>query len=141
MSADDFKLFDVDGKGYITPADFDAALKKINKSCSPAYQKQIFDAADKNKDGKVDPDEFRAMMNREGALTPAGDIISAFEKLADEDGTLSMSALKDLMSNWGDKMSDEEVDFMIKDVQGKFLVTDGKLDYKKFAQLMASKTS
>lgn len=140
MSADDFKLFDVDGKGYITPKDFEAALAKINKSCSPSYQKQIFDAADKNKDGKVDPDEFRAMMSREGSLTPAADIVGAFEKLTDEDGSLSVSALRDLMQNWGDKMSKEEVEFMIKDIEGKFLVTDGKVDFKKFAQLMASKS-
>ena len=139
MSADDFKLFDVDGKGYITPQDFGAALEKISKSCSPAYQKQIFDAADKNKDGKVDPEEFRVMMSREGTVTPAADIVSAFEKLTDDDGTLSISALRDLMQNWGDKMSKEEVEFMIKDIEGKFLVTDGKVDFKKFAQLMASK--
>lgn len=51
-----------------------------------------------------------------------------------------MSALKDLMKNWGDKMSNEELDFLVKDVEGKFLVTDGKLDYKKFAELMSKRS-
>ena len=49
------------------------------------------------------------------------------------------SDTKDLMKNWGDKMSDEEIDFMVKDAEGKFLVTDGKLDYKEFASLMCKK--
>eukprot|EP00938_MAST-03A_sp_MAST-3A-sp1_P001021 g1021.t1 len=137
--ADDFALFDVDGKGHITPGDLDAALKKINKTVSPAYQKEIFDAADKNGDGKVDPSEFKAMMSREGDVTPVDEIVKAFQTLAGGEDKLDMNALRDLMKNWGDKMSDEEIDFMVKDAEGKFLVTDGKLDYKEFASLMCKK--
>lgn len=82
MSGDDFKLFDVDGKGYISPSDLDNALKKINKEVSATYRKEIFNAADKNGDGKVDPAEFRAMMTREGDVTPASDIVDAFDRLS-----------------------------------------------------------
>ena len=67
------------------------------------------------------------------------EIVKAFQTLAGGDDKLDMNALRDLMKNWGDKMSDEEIDFMVKDAEGKFLVTDGKLDYKEFASLMCKK--
>ena len=136
----DFKLFDVEGKGYITQADLSAALKKINKQCSAEYRKNVFEAADTNGDGKVDEEEFTRMMRRDGGVAPVSSIVSAFDTLSGGTGTVDVDLLRDLMKNWGDKMTDEEIDFMIKDAEGKFMVNDGKLDYKAFAELMASKS-
>ena len=71
---------------------------------------------------KVDPSEFKAMMSREGDVTPVDEIVKAFQTLAGGDDKLGHERIERFDENWGDKMSDEEIDFMVKDAEGKFLV-------------------
>ena len=135
--SEQFKLFDTAGTGAISPGQLKEALEKIHVQCSDAYQKDLFDAADLDKDGKVSPEEFEKFMKRDVEIEPEDVVVKAFDALSDGSGQIEIEVLKDLMKNWGDHMSDEEVNFMLKDAM-KF-TSDGKIDYKGFAALMVKK--
>lgn len=58
-----FKQFDRDGDGKITTNELEQALDKQGGKPSQDEIKQMISAADKNKDGTVDKEEFATMMN------------------------------------------------------------------------------
>jgi calmodulin len=62
------------------------------------------------------------------------DIIEAFRVFdKDGNGTISAAELRHVMTNLGEKLTDEEVDEMIReaDVNG-----DGIIDYKEFTKII-----
>jgi len=57
-----FKLYDPEGKGFITPAILKEMLLELDDSLSPDELNDIVDEVDKDGSGSIDFDEFMAMM-------------------------------------------------------------------------------
>lgn len=55
---------------------------------------------------------------------------------ADGDGRISKSELKTVMQNLGEKLTDDEIDFMIGEAD---LDGDGEVSYEEFVVMMGSK--
>jgi len=88
--------------------------------------------------GTIDFPEFLSMMARKMKETDSEEEILEAFKVFDKDGNgfISAAELRDIMTNLGEKLTDEEVDEMIReaDVDG-----DGKINYEEFVKMMMSK--
>ena len=88
--------------------------------------------------GTVDFPEFLTMMARKMKDTDSEEEILEAFKVFDKDGNgfISAAELRHIMTNLGEKLTDEEVDEMIReaDIDG-----DGQINYEEFVKMMMSK--
>jgi calmodulin len=96
------------------------------------------DQEETDKNGTIDFPEFLSLMARKMKDTDTEEeLIEAF-KVFDRDGNgfISAAELRHVMTNLGEKLTDEEVDEMIReaDVDG-----DGQINYEEFVKMMMAK--
>jgi len=88
--------------------------------------------------GTIDFPEFLTMMARKMKDTDSEEEILEAFKVFDKDGNgfISAAELRHIMTNLGEKLTDEEVDEMIReaDIDG-----DGQINYEEFVKMMMSK--
>merc|ERR1712028_249528 len=63
-----FKLFDKDGTGKLSLANFKAVAQEIGETLSEDELKAIIAEADEDNDGEISPEEFMTVMIRTGML-------------------------------------------------------------------------
>ena len=65
-----FKVYDVNGDGFISPPELKQVMSSVNcVDLSDEKVAQLIDGADTNKDGKIDFEEFVAMLSSKEAAT------------------------------------------------------------------------
>jgi len=101
-------------------------------------RKKQEDRLSQNGYGTIDFPEFLSLMARKMKDTDTEEeLIEAF-KVFDRDGNgfISAAELRHVMTNLGEKLTDEEVDEMIReaDVDG-----DGQINYEEFVKMMMAK--
>jgi len=93
---------------------------------------------DADGNGTIDFPEFLTMMARKMKDTDSEEEILEAFKVFDKDGNgfISAAELRHIMTNLGEKLTDEEVDEMIReaDIDG-----DGQINYEEFVKMMMSK--
>ena len=98
----------------------------------------IFVQIDADGSGTIDFPEFLTMMARKMKDTDSEEEILEAFKVFDKDGNgfISAAELRHIMTNLGEKLTDEEVDEMIReaDIDG-----DGQINYEEFVKMMMSK--
>ncbi|CAL8077348.1 unnamed protein product [Calicophoron daubneyi] len=57
-----FKFFDKDGDGYITAVELKSVISKVNTNVTTKEIEEMIKKVDKNKDGRLDYDEFIVLM-------------------------------------------------------------------------------
>lgn len=97
-----------------------------------------FPQIDADGSGTIDFPEFLTMMARKMKDTDSEEEILEAFKVFDKDGNgfISAAELRHIMTNLGEKLTDEEVDEMIReaDIDG-----DGQINYEEFVKMMMSK--
>ena len=87
--------------------------------------------------GTIDFPEFLTMMARKMKDTDSEEELKEAFKVFDKDGSgfISASELRSVMVNLGERLTDEEVDEMIReaDIDG-----DGQINYEEFVKMMMS---
>ena len=130
-----FSLFDKSGDGTITTKDLGTVIRALGKNPTEAELQDVINEVDPQGEGTVDFPAFLTIMARKMKDTDTEeDIIEAF-RVFDKDGagTISAAELRHVMTNLGEKLTDEEVDEMIReaDVHG-----DGVIDYREFTKII-----
>ncbi|AFZ79692.1 calmodulin, putative [Theileria equi strain WA] len=133
-----FSLFDKDGDGSITTKELGTIMRSLGQNPTEAELQDMINEIDTNGSGAIDFPEFLILMARkmkEGDTEE--ELVQAF-KVFDRDGNgfISAQELRHVMTNLGEKLTNEEVDEMLReaDVDG-----DGKINYEEFVKLMVSK--
>eukprot|EP00058_Branchiostoma_floridae_P007764 XP_002593252.1 hypothetical protein BRAFLDRAFT_124868 [Branchiostoma floridae] len=133
-----FSLFDKDGNGSITTGELGTVMRSLGQNPTEAELRDMVNEIDADGNGTIDFPEFLTMMARskkdgdeEGELREA---FKVFDK--DGNGFISAAELRHVMTNLGEKLTDEEVDEMIReaDVDG-----DGQVNYEEFVTMMTEK--
>ncbi|KAK1939825.1 calmodulin [Babesia divergens] len=133
-----FSLFDRDGDGSITTKELGTVMRSLGQNPTEAELADMINEIDTNGSGAIDFPEFLILMARkmkEGDTEE--ELVQAF-KVFDRDGNgfISAQELRHVMTNLGEKLTNEEVEEMLReaDVDG-----DGKINYEEFVKLMLSK--
>ena len=90
---------------------------------------------DSNKNGKIDFDEFLGMVSRKMKVGATDEEIKDTLRVFDKDcnGFISAAELRQALANFGQKLSEKEVDEIIKEVD---FDGDGQIDYAEFVSMM-----
>jgi len=132
-----FSLFDKDGDGTITTVELGTVMRSLGQNPTEAELQDMINEVDADGNGTIDFPEFLTMMARKMRDTDSEEEIKEAFKVFDKDGNgyISAAELRHVMTNLGEKLSDSEVDEMIReaDIDG-----DGQINYDEFVKMMLS---
>ncbi|XP_033018426.1 uncharacterized protein LOC117054078 [Lacerta agilis] len=133
-----FLIFDKDGDGAITTKELGTVMRSLGQNPTEAELKEMIDKLDADGNGTVDFPEFLSLMARKIQNSDGEEEIRNAFRVFDKDGNgyVSAAELRHIMTNLGEKLTDEEVEDMIKeaDVDG-----DGQVNYEEFLKIMSCK--
>uniref|UniRef100_A0A8I3MSQ7 Calmodulin 3 n=1 Tax=Canis lupus familiaris TaxID=9615 RepID=A0A8I3MSQ7_CANLF len=119
-----FSLFDKDGDGTITTKELGTVMRSLGQNPTEAELQDMINEVDAD-----DFPEFLTMMARKMKDTDSEEEIREAFRVFDKDGNgyISAAELRHVMTNLGEKLTDEEVDEMIReaDIDG-----DGQVNYE-----------
>ncbi|KAF7805203.1 calmodulin-like protein 11 [Senna tora] len=135
-----FRLFDRDGDvelGCITIEELGSAMRSLDENPSEEELQFMIKEVDANGNGTIEFGEFLNLMAtklKEADAEAGHQFKEAFKVLdKDQDGYISPAELRFVMITLGEKVTDEELEQMIRDAD---LDGDGLLDYHEFLRMM-----
>jgi len=133
-----FSVFDKDGDGTISEKELGTVMRALGLNPTEEELTQMVQEVDTDGNGEVDFDEFCSMMIRRMEDEDGDEeILEAFQVIdRDGDGFISEADLKDLMTNLGEKVTEEELKDMIREVD---LDNDGQVSFAEFVAMFDMK--
>ena len=133
-----FSLFDKDKSGTISARELGTVMRSLGQNPTEVELQDMINEVDANHNGVIDLPEFLTMMTRQMNSDELEEefreAFHVFDK--DSNGFISAAELKQMMDSLGEKLTDEEVDEMVRvaDMDG-----DGQVNYEEFITLMTRK--
>ncbi|GAA5832546.1 hypothetical protein JCM11251_001364 [Rhodosporidiobolus azoricus] len=125
-----FALFDKRGAGTIPSASLGDVLRALGQNPT---QREVQDLAGGVGGGDIDYNTFLQILNRPGGYDAAGtadEFIRGFQVFDKEgNGYIGQGELKYVLTSLGEKLSEEEVDELLKGVK---VTPDGNINYVSF---------
>lgn len=133
-----FSLFDRDGDGCITTKELGTVMRSLGQNPTEAELQDMVGEVDADGSGTVDFPEFLSLMARKMRDSDSEEEIREAFRVFDKDGNgyISTAELRHVMTNLGEKLTDEEVDEMIKEADCN---NDGQVNYEEFVRMMTEK--
>lgn len=133
-----FALFDKTGDGSISTKELGTVMRSLGQNPTDAELQNMINEVDTNGNGTIEFLEFIAMMERKVKDPDSEAEIREAFKVFDKDGKGFITAvdLRHVMTNLGEKMTDEEVNEMIREVD---VDRDGQINYEEFVVMMTPK--
>ncbi|XP_020590540.1 calmodulin-like protein 11 [Phalaenopsis equestris] len=130
-----FCLFDKDGDGCITLEELATVTQSLGQSPTEEELQDMINEVDFNGNGTIEFGEFLTLMAKKLKETDAEEELKEAFKVFDKDqnGYISASELRNVMINLGEKLTDEEVDQMIREAD---MDGDGQVNYEEFVRMM-----
>ena len=133
-----FSLFDKHGDGTITSKDLGTAMQCLGIHLTEEELNKIVSEVEIEDDGKIDLDEFLIMMSKRMKQSSMEEELKEAFRIFDIDGNgfISAAELHHVMLNLGEKLTDLEIEEMIKvaDVDN-----DGQINYEEFLTIIDRK--
>ena len=133
-----FALFDRDGDGFILTSELGTVMRSLGQNPTEAELQDMINEVDTDGHGKIDFPEFVSMMAlKMKEVDVESEILEAF-KVFDKDGNglISASELRHIMTSLGEKLTEEEVDEMMREAEAD---GEGQVNYDMFVKVMTSK--
>uniref|UniRef100_A0A8C0RGH5 EF-hand calcium-binding domain-containing protein 11 n=1 Tax=Canis lupus familiaris TaxID=9615 RepID=A0A8C0RGH5_CANLF len=115
--------------GTITTKELGTVMRSLGQNPTEAELQDMINEVDADGNGTIDFPEFLTMMARKMKDTDSEEEIREAFRVFDKDGNgyISAAELRHVMTNLGEKLTDEEVDEMIReaDIDG-----DGQVNYE-----------
>ncbi|XP_061496310.1 calmodulin-like protein 3 [Rhineura floridana] len=130
-----FSLFDKDGDGTITTKELGTVMRSLGHNPTEAELQSMINEVDTNASGMVDFAEFLSLMAKQSKDSESEEEIREAFRVFDKEGNgyISAAELRHVMTNLGEKLTDEEVDEMIKEAD---VDRDGRVNYEEFVRVM-----
>ncbi|KAJ7841041.1 calmodulin [Mycena olivaceomarginata] len=131
-----FSLFDKDGDGTITTLELGTVMRSLGQNPTEGELQDMINEVDVDGNGTIDFNEFLAMMAKKFQDTDSEEEIRQAFTVFDKDGngTISVTELQQVMRSLGEKLSDREVEEMIREAD-----TDGDGEINYDGNMMMSK--
>ncbi|KAI4252918.1 MAG: hypothetical protein L6R42_007779 [Xanthoria sp. 1 TBL-2021] len=122
----------------ITTKELGTVMRSLGQNPSESELQDMINEVDADNNGTIDFPEFLTMMARKMKDTDSEEEIREAFKVFDRDnnGFISAAELRHVMTSIGEKLTDDEVDEMIREADQD---GDGRIDYNEFVQLMMQK--
>ncbi|KAH0733762.1 hypothetical protein KY285_009469 [Solanum tuberosum] len=124
--------------GCITTKELGTVMRSLGQNPTEAELQDMINEVDADGNGTIDFPEFLNLMARKMKDTDSEEELKEAFRVFDKDqnGFISAAELRHVMTNLGEKLTDEEVDEMISeaDVDG-----DGQINYDEFVKVMMAK--
>jgi len=113
-------------------------MRSLGQNPTEAELQDMINEVDSNEDGIIDFMEFLSLMAKKMKDADTEEELTEAFKVFDRDGNgfISAAELRHVMTNLGEKLSDEEVDDMIRDAD---VDGDGQINYEEFVKMMVAK--
>ncbi|XP_052753290.1 calmodulin-like isoform X2 [Galleria mellonella] len=133
-----FMLFDKDEDGTITMAELGVVMRSLGQRPSETELRDMVKEVDQDGNGTIEFNEFLQMMSKKMRGTDGEDELREAFRVFDKnnDGLISSDELRHVMTNLGERLSEEEVDDMIREAD---LNGDGMVNYDEFVTILTSK--
>ncbi|XP_055371477.1 calmodulin-A-like isoform X2 [Condylostylus longicornis] len=133
-----FMLFDKDEDGTITMAELGVVMRSLGQRPSETELRDMVNEVDQDGNGTIEFNEFLQMMSKKMKGADGEDELREAFRVFDKnnDGFISSSELRHVMTNLGEKLSEMEVDDMIKEAD---LDGDGQVNYSDFVMLLTKR--
>ncbi|MBN3272311.1 CETN1 protein, partial [Polyodon spathula] len=134
-----FDLFDTDGSGYIDVKELKVAMRALGFEPKKEEIKKMIVEIDKEGTGKIDFNDFLAVMTHKMVEKDSKEeILKAFRLFDDDEtGKISFRNLKRVAKELGENLTDEELQEMIDEADRD---GDGEVNEQEFLRIM-KKTS
>jgi len=133
-----FSLFDKEGDNSISTKELGTVMRSLGACPTEAEIQEMIKEVDRDNTGKVEFTDFLGLMARKikevESEDQVNDAFSVFDK--DGQGYISAQELRHVMTNLGEKLSEEEVDMMLKEAH---IGDDGMIAYRDFTKVLMSK--
>ncbi|KAL0414461.1 UNVERIFIED_CONTAM: Calmodulin [Sesamum radiatum] len=123
-----FSLFDKDGDGCITIEELATVIRSLDQNPTEEELQDMINEVDADGNGTIEFAEFLNLMAKKMKETETE---RSFDK--DQNGYISANELRHVMINLGEKLTDEEVEQMIREAD---LDGDGQVNYDEFVKMM-----
>merc|ERR1711920_889036 len=133
-----FLLFDKDGDGTITTKELGIVMRSLGQNPTEAELHDMINEVDADGSGTIDFAEFLSLMSKKMKDADSEEELMEAFKVFDKDGNgfISAAELRHVMTNLGEKLTEEEVDEMIKEAD---FDGDGQVNYDEFVKMMIQK--
>ncbi|KAF5752340.1 calmodulin-like protein 11 isoform X2 [Tripterygium wilfordii] len=130
-----FCLFDKDGDGCITIEELATVIRSLDQNPTEEELLDMISEVDADGNGTIEFTEFLNLMAKKMKETDAEEELKEAFKVFDKDqnGYISATELRHVMINLGEKLTDEEVEQMIREAD---LDGDGQVNYEEFVKMM-----
>ncbi|XP_045498108.1 calmodulin-A-like isoform X2 [Colias croceus] len=133
-----FMLFDKDEDGTITIAELGVVMRSLGQRPTETELRDMVKEVDQDGNGTIEFNEFLQMMSKKMRGADGEDELREAFRVFDKnnDGLISSVELRHVMTNLGERLSEEEVDDMIREAD---LDGDGMVNYDEFVTILTSK--
>ncbi|XP_044728364.1 calmodulin-like isoform X2 [Chrysoperla carnea] len=133
-----FMLFDKDEDGTITMAELGVVMRSLGQRPTETELRDMVNEVDQDGNGTIEFNEFLQMMSKKMKGADGEDELREAFRVFDKnnDGLISSNELRHVMTNLGEKLSEEEVDDMIREAD---LDGDGMVNYEEFVTILTAK--
>ncbi|KAL6007280.1 hypothetical protein ACLOJK_032776 [Asimina triloba] len=130
-----FCLFDKDGDGCITIDELATVIRSLGQDPTEEELQDMINEVDVDGNGTIEFGEFLNLMARKMKETDAEEELREAFRVFDRDqnGYISANELRHVMINLGEKLTDEEVEQMIREAD---MDGDGQVNYEEFVRMM-----
>lgn len=133
-----FGIYDINKDGVITTRELGTVLRQLGHNPTEAEILEMIKELDKDSNGTISFNEFTLLMaDKMKNMDTEDDVRDAFRVFdVNGIGLISAQELRHVVTNLGEKLSDEEANEMIRvaDADG-----DGLINYNDFINMMISK--
>uniref|UniRef100_A0A2N9I8E3 Calmodulin n=1 Tax=Fagus sylvatica TaxID=28930 RepID=A0A2N9I8E3_FAGSY len=133
-----FSLFDKDGDDCITTKELGTVMRSLGQNPTEAELQDMVNEVDVDRSGTIEFSEFLNLMARKMKDSDSEEQLKeafrVFDK--DQDGFISAIELRNVLTNLGEKLTDDEVDEMIREADAD---GDGQINYEEFVKVMMTK--
>ena len=128
-----FDMFDKDGSGTIDVGEIVKIMKNFGYPIKKSEAQRMISEIDDNGDGELDFEEFVTLMEKQTNYIDQTEeelVLAAFKSFdKDHDGKITNHEFKYLLTQMGDKFTDEELNLLFQESD---LDVNGTLDYQDF---------